>query len=225
MLATFMYNYSELQKLYVEAKDNVKFLQTLDRHFKNISQVVLDDPRHAAVDDERDPHGGSSASLQHRRAHGAADGAHRREDRRQVRGGEHPHDPAPRARGGEEAHQGGADGARVVAVELHAGAPAHRVGHASAGSSTASGCSSRRTTWRACAPTCSRSRRCRPVSQVPRPRAQGRHGRERGHRRGERASSSSSSSSRRCRSTSSTGGKESVGGWTASGSTSPRSRR
>ena len=36
MLATFNYNYSELQKLYVEAKDNVKFLQTLDRHFKNI---------------------------------------------------------------------------------------------------------------------------------------------------------------------------------------------
>ncbi|KAH8046309.1 dynein light chain binding protein [Aureococcus anophagefferens] len=37
MVATFNYNFGELQKLYVEAKDNVKFLTTLERHFKNIT--------------------------------------------------------------------------------------------------------------------------------------------------------------------------------------------
>ena len=37
MLPTFRYHFSELTKLYVEAKDNVKFLTTLDRHFKNIA--------------------------------------------------------------------------------------------------------------------------------------------------------------------------------------------
>lgn len=31
----------ELSKLYVEAKDNVKFLATLERHFKNISSGNL----------------------------------------------------------------------------------------------------------------------------------------------------------------------------------------
>ena len=31
------YHYSELAKLVIEAKDNVKFLTTLERHFKNIS--------------------------------------------------------------------------------------------------------------------------------------------------------------------------------------------
>ncbi|KAH8057483.1 dynein light chain binding protein [Aureococcus anophagefferens] len=38
MVATFNYNFGELQKLYVEAKDNVKFLTTLERHFKNITR-------------------------------------------------------------------------------------------------------------------------------------------------------------------------------------------
>eukprot|EP00953_Heterococcus_sp_UTEX-ZZ885_P014982 8453-Heterococcus_DN1.PRE.4 len=46
MLPTFNYHYGELNKLYIEAKDNVKFLTTLERHFKNISagsfSVVLD---------------------------------------------------------------------------------------------------------------------------------------------------------------------------------------
>eukprot|EP00644_Phytophthora_capsici_P007267 jgi/Phyca11/16825/fgenesh1_pg.PHYCAscaffold_22_\ len=37
MLLTFKYHFSELSKLYVEAKDNVKFLTTLERHFKNIA--------------------------------------------------------------------------------------------------------------------------------------------------------------------------------------------
>lgn len=36
MLPTFQYHFSELTKLCVEAKDNVKFLTTLERHFKNI---------------------------------------------------------------------------------------------------------------------------------------------------------------------------------------------
>ena len=38
MLPTFRYHFSELTKLYVEAKDNVKFLTTLERHFKNIGK-------------------------------------------------------------------------------------------------------------------------------------------------------------------------------------------
>ncbi|CAK4656794.1 hypothetical protein LEN26_006663 [Aphanomyces euteiches] len=37
MLSTFRYHFSELSKLYIEAKDNVKFLTTLERHFKNIA--------------------------------------------------------------------------------------------------------------------------------------------------------------------------------------------
>lgn len=37
MLLTFKYHFSELSKLYIEAKDNVKFLTTLERHFKNIA--------------------------------------------------------------------------------------------------------------------------------------------------------------------------------------------
>ncbi|CAM9101409.1 unnamed protein product [Chrysoparadoxa australica] len=45
-LATFTYQYRRLSKLYVEAKDNVKFLTTLERHFKNINHgsfsVILD---------------------------------------------------------------------------------------------------------------------------------------------------------------------------------------
>ncbi|CAM9103575.1 unnamed protein product [Discosporangium mesarthrocarpum] len=41
MLPTFNYHFSELSKLYIEAKDNVKFLTTLERHFKNISQGSL----------------------------------------------------------------------------------------------------------------------------------------------------------------------------------------
>ncbi|CAM9109021.1 unnamed protein product [Choristocarpus tenellus] len=41
MLPTFNYHFSELSKLYIEAKDNVKFLTTLERHFKNIGQGSL----------------------------------------------------------------------------------------------------------------------------------------------------------------------------------------
>ncbi|KAL8020331.1 putative AAA+ ATPase domain, dynein heavy chain region D6 P-loop domain-containing protein [Plasmopara halstedii] len=36
-LLTFKSHFAELTKLYVEAKDNVKFLTTLERHFKNIA--------------------------------------------------------------------------------------------------------------------------------------------------------------------------------------------
>jgi dynein heavy chain len=36
-LETFKKHLSDLLKLYIEAKDNVKFLTTLERHFKNIS--------------------------------------------------------------------------------------------------------------------------------------------------------------------------------------------
>nr|CCA14061.1 PREDICTED: similar to hCG1811879 putative [Albugo laibachii Nc14] len=35
-LLTFKYHFSELTKLHIEAKDNVKFLTTLERHFKNL---------------------------------------------------------------------------------------------------------------------------------------------------------------------------------------------
>jgi dynein heavy chain, axonemal len=38
---TFLTVTSELQKLHYEAQDNVKFLTTLERHFKNISQGTL----------------------------------------------------------------------------------------------------------------------------------------------------------------------------------------
>lgn len=38
MLHPFNAHFSELSKLYVEAKDNVKFLTTLERHFKNVSE-------------------------------------------------------------------------------------------------------------------------------------------------------------------------------------------
>jgi len=34
--ADFEFQYNELNKLYTEAKDNVKFLSTLERHFKGI---------------------------------------------------------------------------------------------------------------------------------------------------------------------------------------------
>ena len=37
-LPAYAYNYSELSKQHAEAKDNVKFLNTLERHFKNIAQ-------------------------------------------------------------------------------------------------------------------------------------------------------------------------------------------
>ncbi|OQR86956.1 flagellar inner arm dynein 1 heavy chain alpha [Achlya hypogyna] len=37
MLSTFRYHFSELSKQYIEAKDNVKFLTTLERHFKNLA--------------------------------------------------------------------------------------------------------------------------------------------------------------------------------------------
>jgi len=37
LLPAFHTQYSELEKRYVEAKDNVKFLTTLERHFKNLS--------------------------------------------------------------------------------------------------------------------------------------------------------------------------------------------
>lgn len=36
-LATFEYHKNELTKYYVEAKDNVRFLMTLERHFKNLA--------------------------------------------------------------------------------------------------------------------------------------------------------------------------------------------
>lgn len=38
LLTSFNINFSELSKLTVEARDNVKFLATLERHFKNISR-------------------------------------------------------------------------------------------------------------------------------------------------------------------------------------------
>lgn len=37
-LPTFHYHFGELSKLYLEAKDNVKFLSTLERHFKHIAE-------------------------------------------------------------------------------------------------------------------------------------------------------------------------------------------
>ena len=37
VLVGFDSNKSELGKMYVEAKDNVRFLMTLERHFKNIT--------------------------------------------------------------------------------------------------------------------------------------------------------------------------------------------
>jgi dynein heavy chain len=40
-IPSFVYHFSELTKLYVEAKDNVKFLTTLERHFKNITSGNL----------------------------------------------------------------------------------------------------------------------------------------------------------------------------------------
>lgn len=45
--SNFEYHRSELTRYYLEAKDNVKFLGTLERHFKNLSQganfsIVLD---------------------------------------------------------------------------------------------------------------------------------------------------------------------------------------
>lgn len=39
LLPGFDDQFQELTKLYMEAKENVKFLQTLERHFKNISQA------------------------------------------------------------------------------------------------------------------------------------------------------------------------------------------
>jgi dynein heavy chain len=35
-LNTFRFHFGELSKLYLEAKDNVKFLTTLERHFKHL---------------------------------------------------------------------------------------------------------------------------------------------------------------------------------------------
>lgn len=37
-LSTFNYHFGELSKLYLEAKDNVKFLTTLERHFKHLAE-------------------------------------------------------------------------------------------------------------------------------------------------------------------------------------------
>lgn len=37
-LSSFTYHFMELSKLYLEAKDNVKFLSTLERHFKHIAE-------------------------------------------------------------------------------------------------------------------------------------------------------------------------------------------
>lgn len=47
ILQSFDLNRAELNKYYVEAKDNVRFLSTLERHFKNLThgagfQIVLD---------------------------------------------------------------------------------------------------------------------------------------------------------------------------------------
>lgn len=36
-LNTFHFHFGELTKLYMEAKDNVKFLSTLERHFKHLT--------------------------------------------------------------------------------------------------------------------------------------------------------------------------------------------
>ena len=41
MLPSFRFQLSEMSKMVVEAKDNVKFLTTLERHFKNISSGNL----------------------------------------------------------------------------------------------------------------------------------------------------------------------------------------
>lgn len=41
LLPGFKYQYSELEKRYIEAKDNVKFLTTLERHFKHITNGTL----------------------------------------------------------------------------------------------------------------------------------------------------------------------------------------
>jgi dynein heavy chain len=40
-LSSFNFHYSELTRLYIEAKDNVKFLATLERHFKNVQSGNL----------------------------------------------------------------------------------------------------------------------------------------------------------------------------------------
>jgi dynein heavy chain, axonemal len=40
-LNTFQFHFGELTKLYLEAKDNVKFLTTLERHFKHLSDGTL----------------------------------------------------------------------------------------------------------------------------------------------------------------------------------------
>ena len=41
LLSGFNYQFSELEKRYIEAKDNVKFLTTLERHFKHIRDGPL----------------------------------------------------------------------------------------------------------------------------------------------------------------------------------------
>jgi dynein heavy chain len=41
LLPGFLFQFGELEKRYVEAKDNVKFLTTLERHFKNITHGSL----------------------------------------------------------------------------------------------------------------------------------------------------------------------------------------
>ena len=40
-LSTFNYHFQELNNMFVEAKDNVKFLSTLERHFKNIHEGTM----------------------------------------------------------------------------------------------------------------------------------------------------------------------------------------
>ena len=37
-LNSFNFHFQELNNMFVEAKDNVKFLSTLERHFKNIHE-------------------------------------------------------------------------------------------------------------------------------------------------------------------------------------------
>eukprot|EP00951_Prasinocladus_malaysianus_P015335 scaffold117564_cov45-Prasinocladus_malaysianus.AAC.2 len=44
LLNSFKAQFTELTKLCVEARDNVKFLTTLERHFKNIANGPLGEP-------------------------------------------------------------------------------------------------------------------------------------------------------------------------------------
>lgn len=51
-LNTFQFHFGELTKLYMEAKDNVKFLTTLERHFKHLTEgsfVTINDSMFAML--------------------------------------------------------------------------------------------------------------------------------------------------------------------------------